>query len=167
MPTRQRAGGWFEDFSAVGPDKGSHQSRDPETVGETIRRPANLRKRVLIVEDHPLNMKLFRVLLHSSGYETMEARDGNLGLDLARAENPDLIIMDIQLPDVSGIQIIRALKADDRTRNIPIVAITASMPDEEANIRAGGGDAFLRKPIAGAEFLRLVGSLLREVEPGC
>ena len=97
----------------------------------------------------------------------MEARDGNLGLDLARAENPDLIIMDIQLPDVSGIQIIRALKADDRTRNIPIVAITASMPDEEANIRAAGGDAFLRKPIAGAEFLRLVRSLLREVEPGC
>jgi two-component system, cell cycle response regulator DivK len=167
MPTRQRAGGWFEDFSAVGPDKGSHQSRDPETVGETIRRPANLRKRVLIVEDHPLNMKLFRVLLHSRGYETVEARDGNLGLDLARAENPDLIIMDIQLPDVSGIQIIRALKADDRTRNIPIVAITASMPDEEANIRAAGGDAFLRKPIAGAEFLRLVRSLLREVEPGC
>ena len=167
MPTRQRAGGWFEDFSAAGPDKDSHQSRDPETVGETIRRPANLRKRVLIVEDHPLNMKLFRVLLHSRGYETVEARDGNLGLDLARAENPDLIIMDIQLPDVSGIQIIRVLKADDRTRNIPIVAITASMPDEEANIRAAGGNAFLRKPIAGAEFLRLVRSLLREVEPGC
>ena len=96
---------------------------------------------MLIVEDHPLNMKLFRVLLHSRGYETVEARDGTLRLDLARAENPDLIIMDFQLPDVSGIEIIRALQGDDRTRDIPIVAITASMPDEEAT-SAPGRDAF-------------------------
>jgi two-component system, cell cycle response regulator DivK len=167
MPTRRRAGGGFEDFSAARPDNGSHPPRDQGTVGEAIRRPANLRKRVLIVEDHPLNMKLFRVLLHSRGYETVEARDGILGFALARSEKPDLIIMDIQLPDISGIEIIRVLKGDDRTRDIPIVAITASMPDEEAKIRAAGGDAFLRKPIAGAEFLTLVRSLLREDEPGC
>ena len=89
MPTRQRAGGWFEDFSAAGPDKGSHQSRDPETVGETVRRPANLHKRVLIVEDHPLNMKLFRVLLHSRGYDTVEAGDGNLGCGLNRTNRSE------------------------------------------------------------------------------
>jgi two-component system cell cycle response regulator DivK len=122
---------------------------------------------VLIVEDHPLNMKLFRVLLHSRGYETVEARDGTVGLDLARIENPDLIIMDIQLPDISGVKVIRALKSDERTRDIPIVAITASMPDEEAKIRAAGGDGFLRKPIAAAEFLALVRLMLRQDEPSC
>jgi two-component system cell cycle response regulator DivK len=122
---------------------------------------------VLIVEDHPLNMKLFRVLLHSRGYETIETKDGHAGLDLARADDPDLIIMDIQLPDISGLEIIRALKGDDRTRDIPIVAITAAMPEEETNIRAAGADAFLRKPISGAEFLRIVRSLLHEDDPGC
>jgi two-component system cell cycle response regulator DivK len=122
---------------------------------------------VLIVEDHPLNMKLFRVLLHSRGYETIETNEGGAGLDRARADDPDLIIMDIQLPDISGLEVIHALKSDDRTRDIPIVAITASMPEEEANIRAAGGDAFLRKPIAGAEFLAIVRSLLREDDPGC
>jgi two-component system cell cycle response regulator DivK len=121
---------------------------------------------VLIVEDHPLNVKLFRVLLHSRGYETIETKEGHAGLDLARADDPDLIIMDIQLPDISGLEIIRALKSHDRTRDIPIVAITAAMPEEETNIRAAGADAFLRKPISGAEFLRIVRSLLQQGDPG-
>jgi two-component system cell cycle response regulator DivK len=122
---------------------------------------------VLIVEDHPLNMKLFRVLLHSRGYETIETKEGFAGLGLARADDPDLIIMDIQLPDISGLEIIRALKSHDRTRDIPIVAITAAMPEEETNIRAAGADAFLRKPISGAEFLAIVRSLLHEDNPAC
>ena len=74
--------------------------------------------------------------------------------------------MDIQLPDISGLEIIRALKSHDRTRDIPIVAITAAMPEEETNIRAAGADAFLRKPISGAEFLAIVRSLLQQDAPG-
>jgi two-component system cell cycle response regulator DivK len=167
MPTRQRTGGRSGGFSVAQSEENARRSRGQGTVGETIRKPGDRRKRVLIVEDHPLNMKLFRVLLHSRGYETVEARDGTVGLDLARIENPDLIIMDIQLPDISGVKVIRALKSDERTRDIPIVAITASMPDEEAKIRAAGGDGFLRKPIAAAEFLALVRLMLRQDEPSC
>lgn len=167
MATRQRAGGRPRDGSAARSEEDARRSRAQGTVGKTIRQPANLSKRVLIVEDHPLNMKLFRVLLHSRGYETIETKDGHAGLDLARADDPDLIIMDIQLPDISGLEIIRALKSHDRTRDIPIVAITAAMPEEETNIRAAGADAFLRKPISGAEFLAIVRSLLHEDDPAC
>jgi two-component system cell cycle response regulator DivK len=117
-------------------------------------------KCVLIVEDHPLNVKLFRALLESQSYRTLAATEGQVGLALAREHNPDLVIMDVELPDVSGTEIIRALKADDRTRHIPIVAITASMPDAETRIRAAGSDGFMTKPIATAEFLSIMRSYL-------
>ena len=115
---------------------------------------------MLIVEDHPLNMKLFRALLELQSYRALEAREGDVGLDLAREHDPDLIILDLALPDISGIEVIRALKSDDRTGHIPIVVITASMPDEEARIRAAGADGFMTKPIATAEFLTVMRSFL-------
>jgi two-component system cell cycle response regulator DivK len=92
----------------------------------------------------------------------LSANDGAVGLELAREHDPDLIIMDVELPDASGIDVIRALKTDDRTRHIPVVAITASMPPEEARIRAAGGDGFMTKPIATAEFLSLMRSFLED-----
>jgi two-component system cell cycle response regulator DivK len=120
------------------------------------------RKCILIVEDHPLNMKLFRALLETRSYRTLEAREGYPGLDLAREHDPDLIIMDVELPDVSGIEIIRALKTDERTRHIPVVAITASMPYDEGKIRAAGADGFMTKPIIAGEFLATIGAFLEE-----
>jgi two-component system, cell cycle response regulator DivK len=117
---------------------------------------------VLVVEDHPLNMKLFRALLEAQSYRTLEATEGYFGLGLAREHDPDLIIMDIELPDISGIDAIRALKSDDRTRHTPIVVITASMPHEEAKIRAAGADGFMAKPIATAEFRDVIRSFLED-----
>jgi two-component system, cell cycle response regulator DivK len=106
-------------------------------------------------------MKLFRALLETQSYRALEAREGHVGLDLAREHEPDLII-DVELPDISGIEVIRALKTDDRTRHIPIVAITASMPFHEAQVRAAGADEFMTKPIRSAEFLAAIRSLLEE-----
>lgn len=107
-------------------------------------------------------MKLFRALLELQGYRALEAREGYVGLDLARDRDPDLIIMDLELPDISGIEVIGALKSAGRTRHIPIVVITASMPDEEATIRAAGADGFMTKPIATAEFLAIMRSFLQD-----
>ena len=111
-------------------------------------------------------MKLFRALLESQNYRTLAANEGAAGLELAREHDPDLIIMDIELPDASGIDVIRALKTECRTRHIPVVAITASMPHDEARIRAAGGDGFMTKPIAAAEFLSLMRSFLEDEPAG-
>ena len=107
-------------------------------------------------------MKLFRALLESQSYSTLEATEGEVGVELAREHDPDLIVMDVELPDISGIDAIRALKADECTRHIPIVTVTASMPYEEATIRAAGSDGFMTKPIAAAEFLATIRSFLEE-----
>ena len=164
MSTRQRSTGGARSRSAERSGRsGSHLS-DEGAVGETGRGRQAGRKCVLVVEDNPFNMKLFLALLESQRYRTLAANGGETGLELARERDPDLIIMDVELPDTSGIDIIRALKADERTRHIPVVAITASMPDEEERVRAAGCDGFMTKPIAIAEFLSLTRSFL-EADP--
>ncbi len=120
-------------------------------------------KKVLIVEDNELNMKLFHDLLDAHGYETVETRDGLQAVDLARQHSPDLILMDIQLPEVSGLEVTRWLKEDEQLRAIPVVAVTAfAMKGDEEKIREGGCEAYISKPISVAQFLETVGRFLDE-----
>jgi len=115
------------------------------------------RKKVLIVEDNDLNMKLFNDLLAAHGYGTLQTRDGIEALALARQHHPDLILMDIQLPEVSGLQVTQWIKKDDDLRMIPIIAVTAfAMKGDEEKIRDGGCEAYIAKPISVASFLRTV-----------
>ena len=115
------------------------------------------RKKVLIVEDNDLNMKLFNDLLVAHGYGTLQTKDGTEALALARQHHPDLILMDIQLPEVSGLQITQWIKKDDELRTIPIIAVTAfAMKGDEEKIRNGGCEAYIAKPISVASFLKTV-----------
>lgn len=115
------------------------------------------RKKVLIVEDNDLNMKLFNDLLVAHGYGTLQTRDGTEALALARQHRPDLILMDIQLPEVSGLQVTQWLKKDDTLRSIPVIAVTAfAMKGDEEKIRDGGCEAYIAKPISVSSFLKTV-----------
>lgn len=120
--------------------------------------PATAGKSVLIVEDNPLNMKLFSAMVAAQGCHVLQAEEGQRGLDLAHQQRPDLIIMDVQLPGISGVEVTHALKSDPETRDIPIIVTTAYGYDEE--IRASGCDGFMAKPIAISEFLEMVEALL-------
>ena len=114
-------------------------------------------KTVLIVEDNELNMKLFHDVLEAHGYRTIETRSGVEAVGLARLHRPDLIIMDIQLPEVSGMEVIQWLKDDAGLRHIPVIAITAfAMKGDEEKIRQGGCEAYLSKPIAVTKFVETV-----------
>jgi two-component system cell cycle response regulator DivK len=114
-------------------------------------------KKVLIVEDNDLNMKLFNDLLEAHGYHTLQTRDGVEALKLARQHRPDLILMDIQLPEISGLEVTKWLKEDDELRSIPVIAVTAfAMKGDEEKIRGGGCEAYIAKPISVASFLRTV-----------
>lgn len=114
-------------------------------------------KTVMIVEDNELNMKLFNDLLEAFGYKTIKTRDGRQAVDIVRDQRPDLIIMDIQLPEISGLDITRKLKADPELRSIPVVAVTAfAMRGDEQRIRAEGCEAYLSKPISVQTFLETV-----------
>jgi two-component system, cell cycle response regulator DivK len=114
-------------------------------------------KRVLIVEDNELNMKLFNDLLEAHGYYTLQTKDGVEALRMARAHRPDLILMDIQLPEVSGLEVTKWLKEDDELRSIPIIAVTAfAMKGDEQKIRDGGCEAYIAKPISVASFMSTV-----------
>jgi len=114
-------------------------------------------KTVLIVEDNELNMKLFHDLLEAHGYQTVGTRNGIEALDLARKHKPDLILMDIQLPEVSGLEVTRWLKDDEELREIPVIAVTAfAMKGDEEKIREGGCEAYIAKPISVASFMRTV-----------
>lgn len=120
-------------------------------------------KKVLIVEDNELNMKLFHDLLEANGYDIVETRSGINVMSLAREHRPDLILMDIQLPEVSGLEVTRWLKDDDELKMIPVVAITAfAMKGDEERIRQGGCEAYLSKPISVAKFLETVRGFLGE-----
>jgi two-component system, cell cycle response regulator DivK len=119
------------------------------------------RKKVLIVEDNDLNMKLFNDLLVAHGYGTLQTRDGIEALALARQHHPDLILMDIQLPEISGLQVTQWIKEDDNLRMIPVIAVTAfAMKGDEEKIRDGGCEAYIAKPISVASFLRTVEQFL-------
>ena len=115
------------------------------------------RKKVLIVEDNDLNMKLFNDLLVAHGYGTLQTKDGVEALALIRQHRPDLILMDIQLPEVSGLEVMQWIKKDENLRMIPIVAVTSfAMKGDEEKIREGGCEAYISKPISVASFLRTV-----------
>jgi len=114
-------------------------------------------KTVLIVEDNELNMKLFRDLLEAHGYQTSGTSNGHEALDLVRKMRPDLILMDIQLPQVSGLEVTRWIKDDPELRAIPIVAVTAfAMKGDEERIHEGGCEAYLSKPISVGKFIETV-----------
>jgi two-component system cell cycle response regulator DivK len=114
-------------------------------------------KKVLVVEDNELNRKLLEVRLEIHGYASLTTARGIAALDIARDQEPDLILMDIQLPDISGIEVIRRLKADEQTRAIPIIAITAfAMPSETVRILASGCEAYIAKPFKGEELVELI-----------
>ena len=118
-------------------------------------------KTVLIVEDNELNMKLFHDLLEAHGYQTIQTRNGIEALDLARTHRPNLILMDIQLPEVSGLEVTKWLKEDDELRAIPVIAVTAfAMKGDEERIRQGGCEAYISKPISVVKFLETVRSYL-------
>lgn len=120
-------------------------------------------KTVLIVEDNELNMKLFNDLLQAHGYVTIGTRHGGEAVDLARRHRPDLILMDIQLPEISGIDVTRRLKADPELKVIPVIAVTAfAMKGDEERIREGGCEAYLSKPISVAKFIETVQQFLPE-----
>ena len=114
-------------------------------------------KTVLIVEDNELNMKLFRDLLEAHGYRTLQTRNGMEALTLARTHRPQLILMDIQLPEVSGLEVTKWIKEDDDLRDIPVIAVTAyAMKGDEERIRQGGCEAYISKPISVPGFVAIV-----------
>ena len=120
-------------------------------------RHPSARRKVLIVEDNILNMKLFNDVLVAHGYETIQSRDGAEALALARRHRPDLILMDIQLPEASGLRVTKWLKEDEELRLIPVVAVTAfAMKGDEQKIREGGCEGYIAKPISIASFLQTV-----------
>jgi len=124
---------------------------------------APIPRTVLIVEDNELNMKLFNDLLDAHGYQTLQTRSGIEALQIARERRPDLILMDIQLPEVSGLEVTRWLKDDEELREIPVVAVTAfAMKGDEQRIRQGGCEAYISKPISIGTFLETVRRYLGE-----
>ncbi len=125
------------------------ESRRPQAVGS--------QKSVMIVEDNELNMKLFHDLLDAHGYATIRTRNGMDALRLAREHRPNLILMDIQLPEVSGLEVTRWLKEDEQLRSIPVVAVTAfAMKGDEERIRQGGCEAYISKPISIGSFIATI-----------
>jgi len=116
---------------------------------------------ILIVEDNDLHMKLFNDLLQAHGYQTIQAMDGRDVMKLAYDNRPDLILMDIQLPEISGLEVTKMLKADDDLKSIPVVAVTAfAMKGDEEKILKGGCDGYIAKPISVPAFLETVAKFL-------
>ena len=112
---------------------------------------------VLIVEDNELNMKLFHDLLEAHGIGTIETRNGKDVLELAREHSPDLILMDIQLPEISGLDVTKMLKADDELKSIPVIAVTAfAMKGDEQKIGEGGCEDYISKPISVTHFMEVI-----------
>jgi two-component system cell cycle response regulator DivK len=133
---------------------------------ESTKTPAHQqnarRNRILVVEDNQLSSKLLKQLLTAHGYEVSESPEGLQALDIARDEQPDLILMDIRLPDISGLEVTRLLKQDDRTKTIPIVAVTAlASPEDEKKGLESGCDAYIPKPITLGNLLRTIESFLK------
>ena len=118
-------------------------------------------KKILVVEDNELNLKLFCDLLRAHGYEAEPVRDGREALEQARAFEPDLIVMDIQMPHISGLELIEQVKADEDLRVIPIMAVTAyAAKGDEERIRDAGAEGYVSKPISVIRFVEEVASLL-------
>jgi two-component system cell cycle response regulator DivK len=119
--------------------------------------PAHSPKTVLIVEDNALNLKLLYDILEYHGYVLLTTGRGEQAIVITRQHRPDLILMDIQLPDITGMEAARRLKADDQTRAIPIIAVTAfAMSGDRAMVLASGCDDYVAKPFNVVEFIKLV-----------
>ena len=119
------------------------------------------RKRILVVEDNPLSMVLMKQLFRADGYEILETPAGLQAIEIARDEQPDLILMDVRLPDICGLDATHLLKQDDLTKTIPIIAVTAlATAEQEKEAMESGCDAYLAKPIAVDKLLRTIGSFL-------
>ena len=119
-------------------------------------------QKILIVEDNELNMKLFNDLLQAHRYETVQTKEGGEVVKLAREHQPDLILMDIRLPDISGLEATTMLKADNDLKGIPVVAVTAfAMKGDEERIREGGCAGYIAKPISVSTFLDTIAKLLK------
>ena len=132
-------------------------------MGVAVQVDPSPQKTVVIVEDNELNMRLFRDLLTAFGYRTVETRDGLAALDLAKTERPDLILMDIQLPEVSGLEVTKWLKDDAELAHIPVIAVTAfAMKGDEERIRQGGCEAYISKPISVLSFLQTIDGYLKK-----
>jgi two-component system cell cycle response regulator DivK len=139
------------------------QRASPPKFGEQWRAEGRLpdMATVLIVEDNPANMTLAVFLLQSAGHTVLKALDAEAGLTLARDQQPNLILMDIQLPGMDGLQATALLKGSEVTRNIPVIALTAlAMKGDEERIRAAGCDGYIAKPMRYQEFLATVESQL-------
>jgi len=114
-------------------------------------------KTVLIVEDNELNMKLFQDLLEAHDFKTVQTKNGHDVVDMAREHRPDLILMDIQLPEISGLDVTKMLKADEDLKSIPVIAVTAfAMKGDEQKIREGGCEDYISKPISVTDFLDVI-----------
>ncbi len=117
----------------------------------------NSDKVVLVVEDNPINMRLFHAILDAHGYIVLQATNGMEGLRMAREHRPDLILMDLQLPDISGLEVTRQLKEDDALKAIPVIALTAfAKVGDEEKCRENGCDGYISKPISITDFLPTV-----------
>ena len=122
-----------------------------------------MNKKVLIVEDNELNMKLFKDLLEVHDIQTIDTRNGNEAIELARNENPDLILMDIQLPEISGLDITKMIKEDEDLQSIPVIAVTAfAMKGDEEKIREGGFEDYISKPISVPSILETIQKYLEK-----
>ena len=122
-----------------------------------------MQKKILIVEDNDLNLKLFRDLLGANGYATFETKEGIEAISMTRNVQPDLIVMDIQLPEISGLDVTKKIKADKEISDIPIIAVTAfAMKDDEEKILRAGCQAYISKPISIVNFLETVRKFLGE-----
>jgi len=117
--------------------------------------------RILCVEDNPQNMRLVRKILKHHGFEVIEAVDGLTGVDLANKEKPDLILMDINLPDIDGLEATARIKANSELRTIPVVALTANaMYGDEERVLAAGCDGYISKPVSRAKLIESVNQFL-------
>jgi two-component system cell cycle response regulator DivK len=120
-------------------------------------------QKILVVEDNELNLKLFCDLLRAHGYEAEPVRDGREAVERARVFTPDLIVMDIQMPHITGLELIEQLKADEQLKRIPIMAVTAyAAKGDEERIRDAGAEGYVAKPISVLRFVDAVAGLLKE-----
>jgi two-component system cell cycle response regulator DivK len=139
--------------------------RDAAEKTKTLAQHENeKRKRILVVEDNQLSLALLKQLLEVHGYEILETPEGLEAIDIARDKQPDLILMDIRLPDICGLEVTRLLKRDEQTKTIPIIAVTAlATPEYEKKGLERGCDAHIAKPIALGNLLRIIESFLSSV----
>ena len=127
-----------------------------------LRNGSAMPKKVMIVEDNELNMKLFHDLLEAHGFATIQTKNGMEAVGLAREHRPDLILLDIQLPEISGLEVTKQLKQDDELKSIPVIAVTAfAMKGDEEKIREGGCEAYIAKPISVTTFMETIQKVLK------